>query len=621
MEEKMRNLLVDPRDQKFVIKEMLGVEDLFETPFFGHLTQKTLDMSLDAAADLATKAFYPTIMDADSQSCRLENGSVLVPECYHRLKEHFDQGNWNSLENLLENGGQQFPMSAWLALVEGFMPNASFMWSMNKPISGTTLIEMFGSARQKEKYLKKLVSGQWGSALAVNDDESGCDVSMQTATAVKQTDGSYRIKGTKGHVTCGDSNLFENMIHIVMARIEGAPPDQTSLFIVPKFLPNNDGSLGTKNDIMVSALEKKMGLKGNPTCRVHYGENDTCYGEIIGEPGQAMMMAFPLILNGYLCCGIMATGISSAAYRHALDYAQQRKQGASLADGEDPHAPRVPIIQHPDVRRMLMSMKAQVEGMRSLLYFTGLCVDKAKAASDPEEIETWSALRDMLMPVCRVYTANAGFRVTETAIQVHGRYGYFKGSPVEQFIRDIKVTSIWELTTGIHSLIFVAQTMPQQEGKNFAKLLGRMGQTLEMYGSVDGIRDLAVDVQQKVQLLGEVGTFFGKCAQEGNPMVPVSNATPFLHLMGHVCMGWFLFWQAGIAARKLESILKTNNINPLDAQQKGPFLSQNREAAFYEGKVLGARYYIKNILPRAEALAKGIKSEDLSLMALPVNGF
>jgi hypothetical protein len=227
----------------------------------------------------------------------------------------------------------------------------------------------------------------------------------------------------------------------------------------------------------------------------------------------------------------------------------------------------------------------------------------------------------MLMPVCRIYTADAGFRVTETAIQVHGRYGYFKGSPVEQFIRDIKINSIWELTTGIHSLIFVAQTMPQKEGQHFARLLGRMGRTIETYGNVEGIQDLAEDVQEKVQLLGEVGMFFGECAQKGSLLVPVSNATPFMHLMGHVCMGWLLFWQAGIAARKLESILNTNDINPLDAQQKGEFISQNKDAAFYEGKILGARYFIKNILPGADALAKGIKSEDLSLLALPVNGF
>jgi alkylation response protein AidB-like acyl-CoA dehydrogenase len=617
----MNNLLIDRRDQEFVLNEMLGIETLFDTPLYGHLTKKALDMSLDAAAELAAKEFYSTIMEADSQGCRLENGTVHGPECYKHLKKHFDEGDWNSLENLKENGGQQFPMSAWLSVVEGFMSNPSFMWGMNKPFSGTTVIEMFGSSQQKEKYLGKLVSGQWGSALGVNDDESGCDASMQTSLAVKQPDGSYCIKGVKGHVTNGDSDLFENLVHIVFARVEGAPLDQTSLFIVPKYLPNDDGSLGKKNDIVISALEKKMGMKGSPTCRIHYGESDTCYGEIIGEPGQAMMMVFPILLKGYLCNGIMSTSVASAAYHHALDHAKTRKQGANLAAGDDPTAPRVPIIEHPDVRRMLVSMKSQVEGMRALLYFTGFCVDKANVSTDQEEIQSWSALRDMLMPVCRIYTADAGFRVTETAIQVLGRYGYFKGNPVEQFIRDIKPASIWELTTGLHSLIFVAQTMPQREGQNFGELLGRMGKILERYGALDGIQDLAQDVQQKVQLLGEVGMFFGACAQNGKLIVPVSNATPFMHLMGTVTMGWLLFWQAGIATQKLEPILKVNNIDPLNAQQKATFLTQNKEAAFYEGKILSARYFIKNTLPAAEALAQGIKSEDLSIMVLPDAGF
>ena len=617
----MGNLLVDRRDQEFVLNEMLGVEKLFETSLFGHLSRKTLDMSLDAAAELAADGFYPTIMEADSQGCALEDGTVRAPACYHSLKKHFDQGHWNTLEYSREHGGQQFPLTSWLALVEGFMPNGSFMWSMNKPISGTTLIDMFGSDQQKEMYLEKLITGQWGSALAINDDESGCDASMQTALAARQPDGSYRIKGVKGHTTNGDSDLFENIVHIVLARIEGAPRDQTSLFLVPKYLPQSDGSIGSKNDITISALETKLGLKGSPTCRVHYGENDGCIGEIIGEPGQAMAMAFPLILNGYLCNGIMATGISSAAYRHALDYAKHRKQGTHLADGENPDAPRVPIITHPDVRRMLLSMKARVEGMRALLYFTGLCVDNAKALSDPEAVATWSALRDMLMPVCRVYTAKTGFEVTETAIQVHGRYGYFKGNPVEQFIRDIKITSIWELTTGIHSLIFVAQTMPQNDGQSFVKLLTRMGQTLETYGSVDEIQDLAKDVHERAQRLGEMAMFFGECAQKGNLIVPVSNATPFLEFMGTVCTGWLLFWQAGIAAQKLDTMLKSNAIDPSNAEQRGEFISHHKEAAFYEGKVLSARYFIKHILPQSDALAQGIKSEDISIMMVSDNGF
>ena len=617
----MKNLLVDQRDQKFVLHEMLGVETLFDSPRYGDVSRKMLDMSLDAAMELAERESYPTIMEADREGCRLENGKVHVPEAYHRLKTLFDQGNWPSLDSRQDSGGQGLPMSMWLPLVEPFMPNASFMWMMNKPFSGTSVIEMFGTDAQKEKYLKKLVSGQWGSVVAANEDDSGCDTSMQATVAVRTPDGSYLIKGIKDPVTGGDSDLFENLIHIVLARVEGDPPDKPSLFIVPKFRIDGDGTPGQKNDITVVELHDKMGYKGSPTCRMDYGGNDDCHAELLGERGQAMMMVLPLLQNGYMCCGIQATAAASAAYLHALDHARKRKQGASLENAQNPHAPRVSIIAHPDVRRMLMEMKSRVEGMRTLLYFTGLCIDKAGTPANTDEAAEWEALRNMLMPLCRVFTAEAAFRVCETAIQVHGRFGYLKGSPVEQFIRDVKVQSIWELTTGLHALMFVAQTMPANDGRDFAALLSRMNQTIDAFEKTSGIEDLAIDVKSSVALLGGIGMFFAECGQGENVITPVFNATPFMHLMGHVCLGWFHLWQAGIAAGKLGAIVNENGIDPSDRGKRDELILRNGKAAFYEGKLCSARYYIKNTLPRTEALAVAIKSRDLSGMGIPDNGF
>lgn len=617
----MENLLVNARDQKFVLHDMLKVEELCETPLFNHLSKKTFDMSLDAALELAVKEFYPAITEADSEGCCLEDGQVKVPQCFQKLKKLYAQGAWPSLEYRRENGGQGYPLSVWLALAESFMPNASFMWLMNKPFSGTTAIERFGSDAQKNKYLPKMVSGEWGSIVAANEDDSGCDVSMQTTVAAKQADGSYRIKGIKGHITGGDMDLFDNLIHIVLARIEGDPPDQPSLFIVPKYLVNGDGSMESKNDITISELQDKMGFKGAPTCRVCYGDHDNCYAELVGKPRQAMMMVLPLLQNGYLCCGIQAAANASAAYLHALDYAQKRKQGASLQNAEDPHAPRVPIIAHPDVRRMLLEMKSQTEGMRALLYFSGMCVDQANVLADSAEAAKWSALRDMLMPLCRIYSADRAFRVCETAIQIHGRYGYFKGSPVEQFIRDIKVQSIWELTTGVHSLIFVAQTMPQEEGRSFGTLLGFMNETIADFQGIDAIRDLTDEAKTGVNLLGSIAEFMGKCAQENKLLVPITNAVPFMQFMGTITVGWLLYWQAGLAIKKLDAAYMENNVNTNNEEQKAAFLSGDKQAAYLEGKVHSARYYLKNFLPQAEAIAAAIKKEDLSTLAIQDNGF
>jgi alkylation response protein AidB-like acyl-CoA dehydrogenase len=619
----MRNLLVDERDQRFILYEMLYVEDLCNTPVYKHFSTDIFNMSLAAARELAVNEAYPAMTVADREGCRLENGQVFVPRCFHRLKEHFIQGDWASVDSPKENGGQGFPTTVWLSLYEWFQHNFAFFFLMNRPFSATKLIEQYGTKEQKKKYLKKMVAGEWGPALAANEDQSGSDVGMQTTTAVKQPDGTYRITGTKNPVTGGDSDLFENIVHVVLARIEGDPPGEfgLSLFLVPKYLVNGDGSLRQRNDYSVDGIEDKLGLNGSPTCLINYGDNGKCYAELLGEERKGMLMMLRFLNNGRMCCGLTALGIASAAYLHALDYAKKRKQGVSIMDAQDPEAPRVAIIEHSDVRRMLLWMKSHVEGMRALVYFGGLCMDRAKALKDPDEKEKWSGLVDLLMPVIRIYCSDMGFRVTETAIQVHGRYGYFKGYPVEQFMRDIKPVSIWEMASGVHALIFVAQTMTQREGKDFANLLFEINNTIGKYKEIEGIRDLADDVQSRVNLLGEMSMFFRSCAKEGKLLVPISNATPFLHLMGNICLGWLLFWQAGISAKMLNAIFEENHIDPKDTAKRIEIINRKKEAAFYDGKVLGARYYIKNILPQADSIAKAIKSEDLSVMAINIASF
>jgi hypothetical protein len=259
--------------------------------------------------------------------------------------------------------------------------------------------------------------------------------------------------------------------------------------------------------------------------------------------------------------------------------------------------------------------------MRAFVYFGALCMDRAAAATEPSERERWSGMAELLLPIIRIYSADKGFRVTETAIQVHGRYGFFSDYPAQQFLRDIKVTSIWEIATGVHALLYVAQVMGRNQGKDFAALLGEMGRITGDHAQTAGIADLASAVGQRIGLLGEVGTFFARCAGEGKMLVPIANATPFAHLMGEVCMGWLLFWQAGIATKALNAICKDNRVDPLNVGQRAEFLGRNQEAAFYDGKVQSARFFIKNVLPQADALAAAIRNEDLSIMAVQNDSF
>jgi alkylation response protein AidB-like acyl-CoA dehydrogenase len=613
----MFNLLVDKRDQKFVLHEMLNIRQLCETADFGHLTAETIDASLDAALELAVKESYPIMAEADREGCRLENGEVHVPRCYHRLKEHYDQAELASSYLPEAIGGHGYPMTLWTPMFEDFVHNIGFLWLWASPLAITGSIAMIGTDEQKKKYLPNLVAGKWGSAIAFTEEQAGVDdIARQAATAVPQPDGSYRIQGIKPTVTSGDSDLFENMVLCVLARIEGAPQDASglSLFIVPKYLVNPDGSLGARNDYTVAGLEQKLGLHGSPTVALDFGGNGDCYAELLGPSGQAL----PMFMGSLLKCsfyGAISTGIASAAYLHTLDYTRKRIHGPHISEINNPEAQPVPIIAQPFVRRRLLWMKSHVEGLRALVYYGCMCLDKANAGADAEK-EKWSGINDILFPTFRHYAAEKAFQVAETAVKMHGRSGYFNDYPVHQFMRDIIPIGWFEGDAGANNLFYLTQILGQRNGQDFANLLGEMKRTIEEFGSAEGLVDLADDLKKRVDLMGAVGLFFADCFKAGKVLVPLSNGLPFIHFMGDICLGWMLFWQAGIATKQLNAIFAANRIDPRDAAGRNEFLRHNKDAAFYDGKVHGARYFIKNVLPAADGQAAAFKSEDLSSMTI-----
>jgi alkylation response protein AidB-like acyl-CoA dehydrogenase len=619
----MFNKLIDPRDQKFVLHEMLNIRQLCETSCFSHLTPATIDASLNAALDLAVKESYPIMAEADREGCRLENGKVRSPRCYHRLKEHFDRLELASAYLPEALGGHGYPMTLWTPMFEDFVHNIAFLWTWSSPFSATSCIAMAGTEEQHKKYMPNLVASRWGSAVAFTEEQAGVDdIARQATTAIPQPDGSYRIQGLKPTVTCGDSDLFENMVLCVLARIEGAPQDATglSMFIVPKYLVNPDGSLGPRNDVTVVGLEQKLGLSGSPTAALEFGRNGNCYGELLGPSGQAMN----LFIGGLLKCtfyGAISTGIASAAYLHTLDYARKRVHGAHISELQNPDAQPVPIVAQPFVRRRLLWMKSHVEGLRALVYYGCMCLDKANALTDVAEKEKWSGINDILFPTFRHYAAEKAFQVAELAVKMHGRTGYYNDYPVHQFMRDIILFGWWEGDAGANNLFYLTQLLGQRDGQDFVNLLGEMKRTIEEFGSTDGLADLAGDLGKRVALLGEVGQFFGGCFKAGNVIVPISNGLPFIHFLGDICLGWMLFWQAGIAAGSLAGICQESGVDPKDDAQRSALLLQNKQAAFYDGKLNAARFFIKNVLPQVDALAAAMKSEDLSSMMIHEAGF
>jgi alkylation response protein AidB-like acyl-CoA dehydrogenase len=619
----MSNLLIDPRDQKFVLHEMLHIRQLCETEAFGHLTAETMDASLQAALELAMKESYPVMAEADREGCRLENGEVRSPRCYHRLKEHYDRLELTTAYLPEALGAHGYPMALWTPMFENFVHNIAFLWTWSSPFSGTGCIAMAGTEEQHKKYMPDLVAGRWGSAVAFTEEQAGVDdIARQTATATPQPDGSYRIRGLKPTVTCGDSDLFENMVLCVLARIEGAPQDASglSMFIVPKYLVNPDGSMGPRNDVTVVGLEQKLGLNGSPTVALEFGQNGNCYAELLGPSGQAI----PLFIGALLKCtfyGAISTGIASAAYLHALDYTRKRVHGAHISELENPEAQPVPIIAQPFVRRRLLWMKSHVEGLRALVYYGCMCLDKANALTGTAEKEKWSGINNILFPTYRHYAAEKAFQVAELAVKMHGRSGYFNDYPVHQFMRDIIPFGWWEGDAGANNLFYLTQVLGQNDGQDFANLLGEMKGTIEDFGKTEGLTDLADDLGQRVELLGAMGLFFADCFKSGKVMVPFSNALPFIQFMGDICLGWMLFWQAGIAARSLDGICQESGVDPKDDARRSELLNSNKQAAFYDGKLNAARFFIKNVLPQVDALAAAIKSEDLSSMAIHEAGF
>lgn len=383
----MSNLLVDQRDQKFVLHDMLEIGQLCRTPLYGHLNEAIIDASLEAALELALKESYPIMAEADRKGCRLENGEVRVPGCYHRLKKHYDLAKLASAYLPREMGGHGYPMTLWTPLFEPFAHNLGFLWPWASPLAITGGIAMAGTEEQKKKYLPNLVAGKWGSAIAFTEEQAGADdLARQTTTAVPQPDGSYRIEGFKPTVTSGDSNMFENMVLGVLARIEGAPNDASglSLFIVPKYVVNPDGGLGMRNDCTVAGVENKLGLHGSPTAALRFGEKGDCYAELLGPSGQAMAM----FMESLLKCpfyGAVSSGIASAAYLHTVDYSRKRVHGPHISEINTPDAQPVPIIAQPFVRQRLLWMKSHVEGLRALVYYGCLCLDKANSLSDTAE--------------------------------------------------------------------------------------------------------------------------------------------------------------------------------------------------------------------------------------------
>jgi len=607
--------IVDKRDQDFVLYEMLGIDDLLKTEKYQEYDQEMFDMAVSLVKDISEEHVLGCYQEVDKEGVKFDNGEVYVPQQYKDLHKIMNDSGLFTMGISQESGGQGFPYVIDMAGKEYYTFHMGFFLYPEPAIGAAHLIDVFGTEEQKRKYMDKMYAGEWGGDMVLTEPDAGSDVGALKTTAVKMPDGRYKIKGSKIFITAGENDLFENIVHPVLARIEGDPEGTKgiSIFLVSKYHLNEDGSLGDKNDLVCTGIEHKMGLKGSATCSMSYGDNNECYGELLGEERKGMKIMFQMMNEARLGMGLQGLSTASASYMHALQYAKDRIQGKHIKDMMNPDAKSVPIIKHPDVRRMLMNMKTTVEGLRGLVYYCAHALDKSHAL-EGEEAEKWNGILELLVPVVKSYGTDEGFKVTELGIQIFGGYGYCQDYPMEQFMRDLKIASLYEGTNGIQALDLVGRKLGQKKGKNLMNMLAIMNETFEKYKDVEDLKDTAAAVKQNIDLLAGMAMYFAACGKEGKFMVPINGAFPFLNMMGTILLGWIHLWMGGIASEKLETIYSEKNVDTSDKKALKALSADDKEVAFYQGKIFGAQFYAKNILPRAQGMADSIKTEDMSMM-------
>jgi len=589
----MANKLTDIEDAKFILYEQLQIEDLCRAKKFQDHSPETFNMIIDAAEKLAVNDFQPVNSEGDELGCTLQQGSSpKVPEPFHKPYRKFCEGGWINMPEDYSVGGQQVPLTIDFVCKEMFFAACHSLTAYSGLThSAAKVIERYGTDIQKKKYMAALYEGRYYGGMNLTEAQAGSDVGAVRTKAVKNADGTYKIEGTKIFITGGDNDLCENVVHIILARIEGHPEGTKGLscFVVPKTRVNDDGSPGESNDVICSGIEHKMGMKGSSTCVLNFGENGKCIGELIGPEQQGIVVMFTMMNEQRALVGLQGLAQGSTAYFHALEFSRVRNQGSQFGSK---NAKQVPIITHPDVRRNLVWMKTYTEGMRSLVFYLMYCMDKMEECADAGEKTRLRYLVEMLTPVCKAYCTDKGYDVCTRAIQVHGGYGYCTEYKVEQFARDCKIASIYEGTNGIQALDLFGRKIRMNNGAAVDALFREIEEHIEEASRVTALASYAEEVKKALTALKKITSYLIQQSTSPDAYLAYSWATPYLEIFGDVVLGWFLLWQARVA---------------LGSKKAGE--------KFHTEKVNTAQFYIGSLLPVVHGKIEAIMKGDKSLLA------
>jgi alkylation response protein AidB-like acyl-CoA dehydrogenase len=591
----------DIRELNFLLLEQFRLDQLLGRPPFEAWGPDECRSTLSECYRWVREVIGPLNALGDAQGCRLEGGSVVTPDGFKRAWQSLYEAGWKQIGVDPEWGGAGAP-SALQVLVEEMLSgaNTAFQMYSGLTIGAAEVIHAFGTDDQKRIYCPRMFGGHWGGTMCLTEPQAGSDVGSAKTSASRNGDGSYSIRGTKIFISAGDHDLTTNIVHLVLARVEGAPSGTKglTLFIVPKIRAHDDGTLLEPNDVQVAGIEHKMGINGSATCLLNFGDAGKCFGWPVGgdaKLNQGMPQMFRLMNSARIAVGIQGISVASSAFLNALEYAKERKQGSSMKHWKDPTAPRVSIIEHADVRRMLIDMKSRVEGVRALAVKLAHHTDCARALSDRDEAKAayHQGQVDLLVPLVKAYGSDQGFRVCETAIQTYGGVGYTRDFPVEQYCRDAKIFSIYEGTNHIQAMDLVGRKLGQAGGANLRAFLADIGQFVRQTATHPTLGPAAKTLSFAQEALGASAMRMLTWFQTGNVTLVPLHANRFLEMMAETAVAWMLLDGAAIALEK-----------------KSTVAADHPDAAFYEGKVAAALYFSRNVLPAVALKATLMAEED-----------
>lgn len=606
MSQAINRYKADLRDFRFLLFEQFRLQDLLGKSFYKDWSRDDVEMVLGEIYGWCTEVLGPLNSVGDSHGCTLQDGKVIAPEGFKHAWKSLYQAGWMGLAVSDEWGGQNGPFTLH-TVAEEMLSGANTSFNMYPALTqgAADVINEFGTPEQRKALCGKLNDGTFAGTMCLTEPHAGSDVGSSTTRATRVGDGTYKITGTKIFISGGDHDLARNIVHLVLARTEDAPAGTRglSLFIVPRDRLDGSGS----NDVLVGNIEHKMGIKGSATCTLNFGENDGCIGELVGtEEQRGMRQMFHLMNFARIGVGIQGLSVASSAYLNALEYARERKQGSDIKSFKNPEAPRVPIIEHPDVRRMLLDMKSRVEGIRALALKLTMHTDKARVLreSDPNAAAYHQGQVDLLVPLVKAYGSDQAFQICATAMQVYGGAGYLKDHPVEQYCRDAKIFSIYEGTNHIQALDLVGRKLAEKGAANyqaFAKdVSGFVAEHKEhprLQAEIAGLGTAAEALSgSAMQLLNWFQT-------RRVELVPLA-ANRFLEMMSETVVAWLLLEGAVIADNAAAGLA-----------------DDSPDKAFYEGRVYSAMYFARNVLPGVAHKAALLGSADRSALEISAAAF